>query len=273
MSILAVLLLIIEPLLSPITNRRQAMNHLSHQQKQVAIVTGASRGIGAEIALTLAADGIAVVVNYASSSEKAESVVKEIVQQGGHAIAVKADLSKPESAKALFDETENALGEANILINNAGIMALSSVAETTDASLSRQVSLNLLGPFRLMREAAVRLTENGRIINFSSSVVGLYQPGYAAYAATKAALEAITKIAAKELGHRGVTVNAIAPGPVATDLFLSDKSAEIIDHIKNMNPFKRLGKPEDIARVVQFLCTAEAAWINGQIIRANGGIV
>ncbi len=249
------------------------MNNSQHQQKQVAIVTGASRGIGAEIALTLATDGIAVLVNYANSPEKAESVVREIEHQGGQAIAVQADLSHSEAARILFDKAENTLGKVTILVNNAGIMELSPVAEVTDASFERQLSLNLLGPFRLMREASSRLADNGRIINFSSSVVGLYQPTYAAYAATKAALEAMTKIAAKELGNRGITVNAIAPGPIATELFLSDKSEELVEHIKNMNPFKRLGEPEDIARVVRFLSKAESAWINGQVIRANGGII
>ncbi len=249
------------------------MNHSQHQQKQVAIVTGASRGIGAKIALTLAADGIAVLVNYANSSERAESVVKEIKQQGGHAISFKADLSNPDSAKALFDEAENTLGKVTILVNNAGIMALSPVEETTDASFEHQISVNLLGPFRLMREAAVRMADNGRIINFSSSVVGLYQPTYGAYAATKAALEAMTKIAAKELGSRGITVNAIAPGPVATELFFSGKSEALVEQIKNMNPLKRLGEPEDIAGVVHLLSKAEAAWINGQVVRANGGII
>ena len=249
------------------------MNNSQNQPKPVAIVTGASRGIGAEIALTLAADGIAVLVNYASSPVKAESIVKEIIEQGGHAIAFRADLSDPQAAKALFDEAESALGKVTILVNNAGTMELSPVAQITDAAFERQISLNLLGPFRLMREATARMADNGRIINFSSSVVGLYQPAYAAYAATKAALEAMTKIAAKELGNRGITVNAIAPGPVATELFLTGKSEELIDQIKNMNPFKRLGEPEDIARVVQLLSKPEAAWINGQVIRVNGGVI
>lgn len=160
------------------------MSNSRNQQKQVAIVTGASRGIGAKIAQTLAADGVAVLVNYASSPEKAESVVKEINHQGGHAISCKADLSIPETAKELFDKAEDALGKVTILVNNAGIMELSPVAKITDASFERQMSLNLFGPFRLMRVATARLADNGRVIHFSSGVVGLYQPNYAAYAAT-----------------------------------------------------------------------------------------
>lgn len=249
------------------------MNNSQHQQNQVAIVTGASRGIGAEIALTLAAEGVGILVNFANSPDKAEAVVKQIEDQGGRAVAFKADLSQPEAAKAVFDHAESTLGNVTILVNNAGIMELSPVAEITDASFERQLSINLCGPFRLMREAATRLADNGRIINFASSVVGLYQPHYAGYAATKAALEAMTKIAAKELASRGITVNAVSPGPVETELFLEDKSAELLEQIKNMNPFKRLGKPEDIARVVQFFSKAESAWINGQVIRVNGGII
>ncbi|NVK54806.1 MAG: SDR family oxidoreductase [Alteromonadaceae bacterium] len=249
------------------------MHHSKRKRSRVAIVTGASRGIGAEIALALAADGIAVIVNYATSADKANTIVKHIKQQGGTALAVKADLSKPDMATSLFDEAENTLGKVSILVNNAGVMELSPVADVTDVSFERQVSLNLCGPFRLMREAAKRLADDGRIINLSSSVVGLYQPGYAVYAATKAALEAMTKITAKELGGRGITVNAIAPGPVATELFLKGKSEELLDNIKNMNPFKRLGEPQDIARVVQFLSRSDATWINGQVVRANGGVV
>ncbi|WP_034916989.1 SDR family oxidoreductase [Erwinia sp. 9145] len=242
-------------------------------QHKVAIVTGASRGIGAELAKNLAEAGIRVVVNYAHSPEKAEDVVREINARGGSAIALKASLAEPAGARVLFDVAEKAFGRVDILINNAGSMALSPLAEMTDEAFEQMLALNLSGSFRTMREAAVRLNDGGRIINFSSSVVGLYQPGYAAYAATKAGVEAMTKILAKELGPRAITVNAVAPGPVATELFLEGKSDALIDKIKGMNPFGRLGEANDIARIVRFLASEESGWINGQIIRANGGVV
>ena len=242
-------------------------------RKKSAIVTGASRGIGASIATALAADGIAVLVNYANSPDKAEAVVASIEAAGGTAKAVKADLSRPEAAKILFDAAEAAFGTVDILVNNAGVMALAPVAETEDAALDNQIAVNLAAPFRLMREGAVRLADGGRIINFSSSVVGLYQTNYAAYAATKAAVEAITHILAKELGPRAITVNAIAPGPVETELFMTGKSEELVSRIRGMNPLGRLGSPEDIAHVVRFLASAEGGWINGQVLRVNGGVV
>jgi 3-oxoacyl-[acyl-carrier protein] reductase len=246
---------------------------MTDAENRTAIVTGASRGIGAEIARDLAANGFAVVVNYASSAAEAEAVVAAIAASGGKAVAAGADLSVPGSEKSLFDAAEKAFGPVGVLVNNAGIMQLSPVAETGDGPFERQVAVNLGGSFRMMREAASRLAGGGRIVNFSSSVVGLYQPGYAVYAATKAGVEAMTMVLAKELGPRRITVNAIAPGPVATDLFLAGKSEELVARIEAMNPFGRLGAPDDIARVVRFLAGPESGWVNGQTIRANGGVV
>ncbi|WP_025424347.1 SDR family oxidoreductase [Sodalis praecaptivus] len=240
---------------------------------KVAIVTGASRGIGAQLAKSLAEDGVRVVVNYAQHAAKADEVVDRINSAGGHAIALQADLSERGGAVALFDGAEQAFGPVDILINNAGIMHLSPVADTADDAFEQMLNLNLSGSFRTMREATKRLTEGGRIINFSSSVVGLYQPAYGSYAATKAGIEAMTKVLAKELGPKRITVNAIAPGPVATALFMAGKSEELIARIKGMNPFGRLGEPEDIAPIVRFLASDESGWINGQIIRANGGVI
>ncbi|HLG84511.1 MAG TPA: SDR family oxidoreductase [Bradyrhizobium sp.] len=244
-----------------------------NKSDRVAIVTGASKGIGAAIAKRLAWDGIAVVVNYASNAAAASEVVSEIGGIGGRAIAVQADIGEPTSASRLFDAATQAFGGADILVNNAGVMELSPIADVTDASFERQLSANLAGVFRAMREAGRRLRDGGRIISFSSSVVGLYQPGYGVYAATKAAVEAMTHVLAKELGSRGITVNAVAPGPVGTDLFLTGKSQEQVSAIARMNPFGRLGTPDDIARVVAFLAGPDGGWINGQVIRANGGAI
>lgn len=242
-------------------------------QTRTAIVTGASRGIGAAIARALTADGWAVAVNYAHGAADAETVATQIRDAGGNALPVKADLSTPDGAGTLFDETETHFGPIGLLVNNAGIMSLSPLAETPDKDFDRQIAINLTGSFRTMREAARRLPDGGRIVNLSSSVVGLYQPGYGAYAAGKAAVEALTKVLAKELGPRRITVNAVAPGPVETALFLDGKPPELVERIRAMNPMGRLGQPEDIAGVVQMLARPESGWINGQIIRANGGVI
>ncbi|MBR9763643.1 MAG: SDR family oxidoreductase [Rhodobacteraceae bacterium] len=243
------------------------------QQTRTAIVTGASRGIGAEIARALAADGIAVVVNYANSAGAAEDLVTEIVEQGGRAVAICADISDPAAPASLFEQAEAAFGSVDILINNAGMMQLAPISEAADQQIDTQFALNLAGPIRMMREAATRIGSGGRIINLSSSVVGLYQPGYGIYAATKAGIEALTHVLAKELGPKEITVNAVAPGPVGTDFFLAGKSDALVDQIRKMNPFGRLGTPGDIARVVRFLASEEAAWISGQVVRANGGVI
>jgi 3-oxoacyl-[acyl-carrier protein] reductase len=240
---------------------------------RVAIVTGASRGIGAAIAKRLGGDGFSVVVNYANSSSAAEAVVSEIEAAGGHAIAVQADIGDRAAAKSLFDTATDAFGGVDVLVNNAGIMELAPIAASEDAMFDRHVSSNFAGVFRAMREAGLRLRDGGRIINFSSSVVGLYQPGYGIYAATKAAVEAMTHVMAKELGDRGITVNAVAPGPVGTDLFLHGKPEELVARIASLNPFNRIGTPDEIASVVAFLASPDGAWINGQVIRANGGVI
>ncbi len=242
-------------------------------QTRAAIVTGSSQGIGTAVAERLAADGLAVVVNYSHSAGPAEALVGKIKGSGGHAIAVGADVSDPAAVADLFTQTEAAFGGVDVLVNNAGIMKLAPLAETSDALFDETIAINLKGAFNGLREAARRLRDGGRIVSFSSSVVGLYQPTYAAYAATKAGIEAMSHILSKELGGRGITVNVIAPGPVATKLFLDGKGEDDIKPIVARTPLGRLGQPVDIARAVSFLVSPEGAWINGQVLRANGGII
>jgi 3-oxoacyl-[acyl-carrier protein] reductase len=248
-------------------------DELSEQTNKVAIVTGASRGIGAAVAERLARDGFAIVVNYSGQAAPAEALVAKIEQAGGRALAAQADVADPVAVHGLFDAAEAAFGGVDVLVNNAGIMSLAPIAETEDEAFDRQIAVNLKGSFNTLREAAKRLRSGGRIVNFSSSVVGLYQPNYAVYAATKAGVEAMTKILAKELRGRNITVNAVAPGPTATDLFLNGKTPAVIDHLTKLAPLERLGQPEDIAATVAFLAGPDGAWINGQVLRANGGII
>ena len=246
---------------------------MTAQTGKVAVVTGASRGIGAAIAERLGRDGFTVIVNYAGSAAAAEELVRKIEEQGGRALAAQADVSDANAVRRMFDAAEAAFGGIDVLVNNAGIMTLGTIADVDDAAFDRQVLVNLKGSFNTLREAARRLRAGGRIINFSSSVVGLLQPGYGVYAATKAGVEAITGVLAKELRGRTITVNAVAPGPTATDLFLNGKSPELIDRLAKLAPLERLGQPDDIAAAVAFLAGPDGAWINGQTLRANGGII
>lgn len=241
-------------------------------EQQVAIVTGASRGIGAAIARRLAADGYAVIVNYAGSAAQAAQVVAAIEEGGGRAAAVQADVADPAAVRALFDAAIERFGRVDVLINNAGILppALPHLAVSDDATFDRLFAVNVKGTFNTLREAANRMGRGGRIVNFSTSVIGLALPGYALYAATKAAVETMTNILAKELRGKEIVVNAIAPGPTATELFLTGKTAEQVERLAQMAPLERLGRPEDIAEGVAFL-VRPGGWVNGQTLRANGG--
>lgn len=238
-----------------------------------AIVTGASKGIGAAIALRLAKDGHKILVNYARDDPGANQIVATIKDAGGQACAVQGDVADPACMTALFDVAEREYGSVAVLVNNAGIMRLGPINSATDTDFEAQCAINLGGVFRGMREAANRMTKGGAIVSLSSSVVGLYQPTYGLYCATKAAVEAMTHVLAKELGPRGITVNAVAPGPVETDFFLAGKPEALVKNIKDMNPFGRLGSPEDIAAAVAFLAGPDGRWISGQTLRANGGLV
>jgi 3-oxoacyl-[acyl-carrier protein] reductase len=246
---------------------------MTSQSDKVAIVTGASGGIGAAVAERLAKDGFAVVVNYAGNAASAEAVVARIEAAGGRAVAAQADISDATAVARMFEMAETAFGGVDVLINNAGIMNLAAIRDSSDDLFDRHIAVNVKGTFNTLREAARRLRDGGRIVNFSSSVTGLLQPTYGVYAATKAAVEAMTSILAKELRGRNITVNAIAPGPTATKLFLDGKPQEVIDRLSKMAPLERLGQPEDMADAVAFLVGPDGAWINGQTLRANGGII
>jgi 3-oxoacyl-[acyl-carrier protein] reductase len=210
---------------------------MASNDNKVALVTGASRGIGAAIAERLTKDGFTVVVNYSGNAAPAEELAQKIEQAGGRALTAKADVSDPEAVRRMFDAAQAAFGGIDVLVNNAGIMMLSSIADADDANFDRQVSVNLKGTFNTLREAGKRLRNGGRIINLSTSVVGVKLETYGVYAATKAAVEVLTAIMSKEMRGRNITVNAVAPGPIATDLFLNGKSDELVARMAKMNRF------------------------------------
>lgn len=245
---------------------------MSTLNDKVILVTGASRGIGAEIAQQLASAGAKIIVNYAGSKEAAEQVVASIKDHGGDAIALQADVSNTDAVKQLFDQAINHYGKIDVLVNNAGIMITKLIKDTTDEDFSRQFDINVKGTFNTLREAATRLSDNGSIINFSSTTTRVMMPTYGTYVASKAAVEQLTRVFAKEVGARGINVNAILPGPTNTELFTAGKPQELIDRMASLNAFNRLGEPVDIARVVVLLASDEAKWISGQTIGANGAM-
>jgi 3-oxoacyl-[acyl-carrier protein] reductase len=240
--------------------------------ERVAVVTGGSGGIGQAICRRLAADGMAVTINYAGRPQEAELIVKAISESGGRAIAVRADVADEDQVSKLFDTTEESFGGVDVVVNSAGIMLLAPLSDLDLADFDRMHRINLRGTFVVNREAARRLRTGGAIINFSSSVVKRAVPSYAAYAATKGAVDAITLVLAKEMRGRDITVNAVAPGPTATPLFLDGKSQEEIDELTKMAPLERLGMPDDAAEVVSFLA-GPGRWVNGQVVYPNGGLI
>jgi len=239
---------------------------------RTAIITGASRGIGRACAIALAAKGLSIVVNHAGSADNAAQIVREIGNGGGKSIAVQADVASTADVARLFGDAESAFGGVDVVVSSAGVMTTGLIAEVDDDEFDRVIGTNLRGTFNVFREAARRVRDDGRLIGLSSTTLALNAPGYGIYNATKGAVEGMVRVIAKELGGRGITVNAVAPGPVETSLFLDGKSDEDVQRMARMVPQKRLGRPDDIASVVAFLASAEAAWINGQIVRANGGI-
>jgi 3-oxoacyl-[acyl-carrier protein] reductase len=236
-----------------------------------AIVTGASRGIGRAVALRLARDGFAVVVNYAGNRDKAAEVVKDIVGAGGRAVAVQADVADPAGVAGVFDEAEKAHGKIGVVVNGAGIMKLAPIASGSVEDFDAVFNINVRGTFNVLQQAAKRVADGGRIITLSTSVLGMNFPSYGPYAASKAAVEVLTRILAHELRGRGVTVNAVAPGPTGTELFFEGKTQEQIDRLAKLPPMERLGTPEDIANLISFLAGPEGGWVNAQTLRANGG--
>ena len=239
--------------------------------KKTAIVTGASGGIGRTVALRLAADGFGVVVHYAGSAAKAEEVVNEITSAGGQAIAIQADVAKPEDVQQLFEKTLKAFGQIDVVVNSAGIMSLSPIAKGDVETFDKIIATNLRGTFLILSQASQHVAEGGRIIAFSSSVLAKNFPTYGPYIASKAGVEGLVHVLANELRGRNITVNAVAPGPVGTELFLKGKSDALIEELKKMNPLERLGQPEDIANLVSFLAGPDGGWINSQVVRTNGG--
>ncbi|ENX22577.1 hypothetical protein F892_01819 [Acinetobacter vivianii] len=240
---------------------------------KVVLITGASRGIGAFTANLLAQQGHQIIINYANNNQEADQVVKKIQAAGGIASAFKANISHSDEVTQLFDYAIQTYGRVDVLINNAGIMRLSKIEQVDDESIDQILAINLKGSLYTMREAAKRLTHGGKIINLSSSVVGLKLEGYGVYAASKAAIESLTAILAKELRGKNITVNAIAPGPTATELFLEGKSETLIAQLSKAAPLERLGQVEDIAAVLDFAVNEASNWVNAQVLRVNGGII
>lgn len=239
---------------------------------RVAIVTGGSGGIGSAVAHALAANGMSVVVHYSGSAERAEKVVASIQESGGAAVAVSGDVADETAMTALFDTAEKRFGGTDVVVNTAGIMLLAPLAEMDLDSFDRMHRVNVRGTFIVSQLAARRLRPGGSLVNFSTSITRLQQPTYAAYAASKGAVEAMTLILARELRGRDITVNAVAPGPTATPLFLDGKSPELVERIAAASPLERLGTPEDIASAAAFLAGPGGRWVNGQVLYANGGV-
>jgi 3-oxoacyl-[acyl-carrier protein] reductase len=238
---------------------------------KIALVTGSSRGIGRAIALRLSRDGAAVAINYISDANSAEATAAEIQAAGSAAVALQADVSKPEDIQKLFDQTIEQFGQLDVLVNNAGIRISKNIVDIDEAEYDRLFAINVKGTFFACQQAARRLTEGGRIINISSAVTRMMLPGYSIYAASKGAVDQITRVLAKELGPRNITVNAIAPGPVDTELFRDGKSEELIQQMAQMAALGRIGEVQDIADAVAFLAGDDARWITGQSIHVNGG--
>jgi 3-oxoacyl-[acyl-carrier protein] reductase len=244
---------------------------MSTATKKAAIVTGATGGIGHAIALRLAKDGYAITAGYAGNAARAEDLVAAIKSTGGAAIAVKADVSTASQVELLFKTALDEFGRIDVVVHTAGVMPMGKIADGDLDTFDRVIATNLRGTFLILSQAARHVSEGGRIVAFSSSVLAKSFPGYGPYCASKGGVEALVRVLTNELRGRNITVNAVAPGPTATDLFLKGKSQSLIDELARMAPIERLGTPEDIANTVSFLAGPDGGWVNGQIMRVNGG--
>lgn len=242
-------------------------------QGKTAIVTGSARGIGAEIALTLARSGAKVIINYVENKAAADNICAAIAEAGGECRVVQADVSDPAEVRKLFAATIEHFNRIDILVNNAGILLFKEIADIQDEEFDRIVDVNFKSVLYTLREAAGKLADHGRVVTVSSTVTRLMLPRYGAYAATKAAVEQLTRIFAREMGKRGITANTVSPGPVDTELFRTGKTAADIERMAAMAALGRIGEADDIAQVVLFLASDEARWITGQNIGVNGGII
>ena len=249
------------------------MNATVRTNGRVAIVTGGSRGIGLQTARRLSQDGMAVVIDYAGNADEAGAAVASIADASGEAVAVQADVADDEAVGALFDAAEQKFGGVDVVVHAAGRMPLGPIAEFDLDVLDSLLRTNVRGTYVVAQQAVRRLRPGGALINFSSSVVAIGRPGYTAYAATKGAVEALTLTLAHELRGHDVSVNAVAPGPTATPLFFHGKDEKTIADMAAEPPLERLGTPEDIAELVAFLASPAGHWVDGQVIRANGGLV
>lgn len=245
---------------------------MTNLNNKVAIITGSSRGIGKSIAIKLAQNGAAVVINYSHSADKANQTVAEIKDKGGNAISLQADVSKVTEIENLFEQTVSKLGQVDILVNCAGIVIYKPLVEVTETDFDKIVAVNIKGTYFACQQAVKKMNEGGRIINISSTTTAMMLPTYSAYVATKGAVEQVTRVLAKEVGSRGITVNVVSPGPTDTPLFREGKTEEQIKKFGDMAALGRIGETEDIADVVAFLASDDSRWITGQNIRANGGL-
>jgi 3-oxoacyl-[acyl-carrier protein] reductase len=257
------------------STRRFERMEMSKLKGKVAVVTGASKGIGANIAKSLAAEGAAVVVNYSSSKEGAEKIVDEIVKSGGKAVAVQGDVSKAADVQRIFAETKEAFGALHVLVNNAGVYEFGALPEITEEHFHRQFNTNVLGLLLATQEAVKHFgDEGGSVVNIGSTVSRLTPPGSAVYSATKSAVDAVTHVLAKELGPKMIRVNSINPGMVETEGTHTAGfiGSEFQNQLEAQTPLGRIGQPGDIGPVAVFLASADSGWVTGETLLASGGL-